>query len=262
MATLPGEPGWLPSIPGPPEWPYLDVRVAELMATRRRDHEGVELQINQEFAGGQWEMAYLCQPQPFDNKLIGPLPQGVERTIHLPPHPLYGRATYWAASKFYVRVMPDGSHEVIRRDARVLKSTLPSWPGRWLFFARRAPQASTFVPTSRWEPSPNEDTTPKGPVMDLALSALRKTFKPDGVPPDGLSLKEIGRHIGFNGSRKVLSSAIKHLKAVRPQTMGAMGAPLAPYSARPYNNRMLSSTDQPHRGGNDRQDQGRTGGGA
>jgi hypothetical protein len=52
MATLPGEPGWLPSIPGPPEWPYLDVRVAELMATRRRDHEGVELQINQEFAGG------------------------------------------------------------------------------------------------------------------------------------------------------------------------------------------------------------------
>ena len=66
---------------------------------------------------------------------------------------------------------------------------------------------------------PAENSKPKGPLMDLLLPALRETYPPDGIPPDGLELRliliEIRSARGLVVSRKVLSLAIKYLKSVR-----------------------------------------------
>ena len=208
VRTSPGAPGWLPHIPRPPEWPPLSDRVTKLIRKCKGDHDHAELVINQEFAEGQWQMAYLCKPQPFDNSLMGPLPNQIERTINLPPHPLYGCVIDWAASKLHVVVYSDGIFEVIRRDTRVLKATLPTLAGRWSFFARR-------TPLSVW--------TPPAPPLSKEEQAgriIEQLYKcPPHDLPSGFTTGSVTTAVNAELERRAKLKGLKEYDTVSEETV-------------------------------------------
>jgi hypothetical protein len=220
--TPPGSPGWLPDIPEPPEWPHLEDVVVEYLG-RFLDPRLAETALNRHLKTGRLEMAYTRLPAASvhyaDGRLrpdiIGPLPEGAER-VSFPPESTYGRVVDWAASKFHVRVMPDGSCVVIRLNA-------PGMAGRWYFFVRSASLgAPKAEPVTSPTPSrPDNDATPEGRKMRLVLPALRVLYPPDGVPPlkrggpDQLLLKEVRTKLlgrGIDASEKVINLAVKFLR--------------------------------------------------
>lgn len=225
--TPPGSPGWLPSIPGPAEWPLLEDVAAEYLA-RFLDSKLAEIAINQDLMNGQLEMAFVRRPQTYVRRAngglgrdvpIGPLPEGSERVI-LPAKVTYGRVLDWVTSKFYVMpMMPDGTCKVIRPNAASL-------PGIWHFFARRAPVTAPVAETkSSGEPPSKDAASPD----DRHARRQKKRGKkgPQWARDAAQWLKEKGKLSTEAEGQDVLAGLITERMVAEADNDRTLGVPLA-----------------------------------